>query len=545
MFCINCGKQVGEEYEFCPECGSAIPRIANCDIEKTTDLKSVVSDISSIESSFESGGDPKTTPVDQDNNDCFFCTECGKKVDALFDYCPECGTKVYKCDSHVVNTSHSNTSGDFDAYNKMPNKKSLNTLFGNRKARFAAFLILIGLVGFAVLNNVHKQGTIIGLDNTASEGDSTNDSGLISDYQNSNYTQTNTQNTQSNIADASEHQTNADLTNIGDAFASDWRPGYENKYGYGQEIEGFNRGMRYMNYIVQDAWIYYSSNSKIYKMPIGGNASTVKILYTSMNTNEYTIPIAVVKDWVYFSMGESICRIRTDAQYYETIVNDVSGWNEFFYVVEDNLYYISKVRQGAQTSTDYLTVVNTNTGATRQIAECNRCHLWGGYKDSLFLNNYDDGLYRCDLNGNYMYSMSDVYAQDMPTLMNCDTEQFFVRWGGSRNGFKRYWSDKNNHITEIAEYSVEGPVYGDFISGHTYLSYANGLHDTSYDGDITINSDQGIRDIVLWGDGYIYYTAYRDFAGSYTYNLDERLRPVQYRIKPDGSGFEDVSWMYP
>gem|GEM_PF-1746690 len=356
----------------------------------------------------------------------------------------------------------------------------------------------------------------------------------------------------------------------GDGFQSDWREGYENYYGYGQ-TEDWNRSGRQQNFVVQDQWLYYSSGSKIYKMPIGGKAADVQIIYDSKSEydeNLAPLRIAVVKDWVFFCRTyDGLYKIRTDGTKLQKLLDkeqmitdsyfDYDGlgyyalfdneccYSACFHIIGDKIYYISKEGGKKNYSISYYDIDTNQTKYWTTVSENDR--ILAGFENQLiiyskwkeenaiFIWNVDrcmaktivgfgsmprlhgrDMIFELDIQEEYEYNFDYKTATINMDTWEINTQITNYPMSESDKIFKRlYWDLKN----KIAYANIKGE-----------LSYL----DDSIEGNQTwkrINGDSA-RVLIAGFDEYVYYSTYHPWF-------------VQYRVRPDGTGYEEVEWMYP
>lgn len=77
MFCRKCGKEIPDDSEFCPKCGT----------------RSLIENVIEVETS---GVDLSKEPVPHNNalvvaDTQPVCSKCGKKLNAVWQFCPSCG----------------------------------------------------------------------------------------------------------------------------------------------------------------------------------------------------------------------------------------------------------------------------------------------------------------------------------------------------------------------------------------------------------------------------------------------------------------------
>lgn len=365
-------------------------------------------------------------------------------------------------------------------------------------------------------------------------------------------------------------------------FASDWRSGHENIYGYGRTACDWNRAERFRNYVVQDKWLYYSSENAIYKMPVGGDADEVQLLYNlNFAVSPYeAINIQVIKDWIYFCYGKNaddggLYRIRTDGKKLTCLLsadqmNVVGG--KGFYVAGDEIYYIERERIGVTTSNYYLACLDLGKNAVRRIAEVDEYgSVVAGFENSLFIEGWkgnNKGV-RVDFSGSVMAFYDLTYKDPLilydvldsgttgPVFLNkilhiggtmislsSTTYEFLVIDSAGQI------IDSENPLYSLGDLYVdlenEADIYEGLFPWKDYprSTYGDSLHGLYYgkwnDENHRINEDVATG-IFTGIDGYIYYHigdwSISDSTGWYR-------KPARYRVRPDGTGFEDISWMY-
>lgn len=560
LYCTECGALTDDRYDFCPLCGAklfkesiiltAMPEnqmiidSPNDSSEAYEEEKVITTDINEVDYNNNEKATMNESTISDEatkfDKDTVYCTECGSALNDACAFCPECGKAVFRGIQSISDTSERDNKINHVDNGKNTDKNIFDVKNASEltsKMTYIAVAILAIIAIIAIVKNAH-------------------------------------------VVD--DHNGNASIVLGGEGFVSDWRSGYENKYGYGDVIN-WNCAGRYMNYVTQDQWLYYSSYGKIYKMPVGGSANDVTTIYCAPGDMWETIEISVVKDWVYFMLcyGENtgglnqyngLYRIRTDGQLCECLVSadNIDPWSRF-YVVEDDVYYIGQSKSGAQSSNYSLVKLNVDDRNQLIISDVPKyCKIVSGYKDSMFIEHYsfdDEGsfytTYIVDLKGNILLPIC-YGANDYPILYN-RYDSFIITkggWGLIGGGGAVHFEntqDYNSNIkweNETTCYAAtcidvsNGYIYADKSSPFIYRgdwneSPSSGLCVVDMDDYSirNINNDRGIEKIVCWGDGYIYYNA-SEVSGDWSYSPKDG-NVVRYRVKPDGSGFEDVYWMYP
>lgn len=363
-----------------------------------------------------------------------------------------------------------------------------------------------------------------------------------------------------------------------DGFVSDWKEGHENYYGYGK-VEDWNRSGRLKNYVVQDGWLYYSSSDKIYKMPIGGGAKDVQTVYDAQKYGYFfsygsdTLHIEVVEDWIYYfiSYGDEtggLWRVRTDGSMPTQILcSEDMSWHfnrtgeSYYYVAGEKAYFIAKEKMGASedSANYYLASVDINTSEVTKIRQVEKeTGLLVGFENSIILR---DPYERVDLSGNTITEFSTEYSpwefilwsyeDGMATFINEETDyntnKFYLIKHFQNGEIEKTQIDYYGNIfvdVKKGEYYYEGHFPLDFPK-ENYADSMMGLYYGNNKGEnCKINNDCPC--IIFSGfDDYVYYdTGGYGFGNYYSY-IPVTNTEIKYRVKRDGTGFEEVSWMFP
>lgn len=383
---------------------------------------------------------------------------------------------------------------------------------------------------------------------------------------------------------------------VGNVFQSDWKAGNENFYGYGS-TEEWNRSGKYHNYVVQDKWLYYSNGRKIYKMPVGGKAEDVKILYDNGRQEWDTEPIGieVVKNWIYFCVAnDGLYRIRTDGNEMEKLVDkaqiQISPSKSLgaysrpcnnFYVYNEYIYYVEKVLDEEGSSKCALAIYNLSSRMNviaanmRTMPEFNEgCRLVGGFEDNIVLAGCyeDDDAWLLKVNDSRNVKITDQYSDNVDY---CNPELYFKEEttkkelylsvirekeaffeNGSKYvdylqakvfledfeqnhvGYAKSGNEKSSgpHYVDLKNNRFFGVLYGGFDCATNYqkLNFSSAFHG--------INKSDPDYVTILHNDSPKVIIAGFD---DYVYYSKEYDHLPKYRVKYDGSGEEeDVTWMF-
>lgn len=329
-----------------------------------------------------------------------------------------------------------------------------------------------------------------------------------------------------------------------DGFISDWTEGNENIYGYGTVYNGTvdqlstNDDYRF---VTQDGWVYYVwINNGIYKMPIdavdGGQVFKLATL------DGWIYHLSVMKDWLYYFENDQLVRLRTDGMIQEVLplqseeTRDTDG----FYLAYDQLYYIGKTRRSASEFQYELRKLDLNTMEDTAIVSGVRS-IEGGYRDSLFIRTPDKAYQRIDLEGNLL---AEYY--ELPKYLWDESGELFIgtigesTYAGDNLGY--VWLNGDTERNEFL--SAFGFGAGDWYiceelrqMVHTKYDSERGIYCTDMNTFDTVKLNGDRTEVFYsWGDGYIYYPTSVD--------RDGRGVRVFCRIRPDGTDWEDVSWMF-
>lgn len=345
--------------------------------------------------------------------------------------------------------------------------------------------------------------------------------------------------------DNADDQTPAGETQPDDGFVSDWTEGNENIYGYGSVYNGTVDQLSTdddYRFVVQDGWVYYFwIENGIYKMPI--DAADGGQVFKLAPLNGWAYDLSVMKDWLYYYENDQLVRLRTDGMVQEVLplqsegIRDTDG----YYLAHDQLYYVSKTRRSASEFNYELRKLDLNTMEDTAIVSGVK-RIEGGYKDSIFIFTTGNKYARIDLDGNLLAE----YAYRLPQYLWDENQELFIgvigenRYAGDNLGY--IWlsgeTQRNSALSDL-EFNAESyyvcaelgkVVYAVKESGRTVYCTDTETFDT-----VRLNSDW-TEVFYSWGDGYIYYPTSVD--------KDGRGVRVFCRIRPDGTDWEDVSWMF-
>jgi hypothetical protein len=362
---------------------------------------------------------------------------------------------------------------------------------------------------------------------------------------------------------------------VEEGFHSDWREGHENYYGYGQ-AEDWNRSGYYNNFVVQDQWLYYSNYTKIYKMPIGGKANDIQVLYDIHETYDgKKIRIAVVKDWIYFCIDfDGLYRIRTDGNVIEKLI-DAEEMNTYdndgvasFHIIGDKVYYIATKQESASMFSHYLASmdVNTNQKEMLDFIELNSTNhnyggsdLYCGFENQIIID-------KCEGSANQECWLVDVkkktktaiktsdgefmHVNSLPTMLIGDQRLFYFKhaWNDSKNG-QEYWKDRGLYVDcdtwERQYFEKNYPKYkeGELLASFypSYYDYKNMLVYRYLNNQFECYSFKTYNTNRINGDAPSFIIAGFDDYIYYRLQGEKEL----FRVKPNGKDFEKVNWMFP
>lgn len=348
-----------------------------------------------------------------------------------------------------------------------------------------------------------------------------------------------------NIAVHNEDMISLDEPQPDESFVSDWTEGNENIYGYGTVYNGtvdqISTDDDY-HFVVQDGWVYYFwVENGIYKMPV--EAADGGQVFKLASLNGWVYDLSVMKDWLYYYENDQLVRLRTDGMVQEVLplrseeIRDTDG----YYLAYDQLYYVSKTRRSASEFNYEMRKLDLNTMEDTAIVSGVR-RIEQGYKDSIFIYTADKTYSRIDLEGNLLTE----YSYKLPTYLWDEGQELFIgtigenTYAGDNLGY--IWlngeTQRNEDISNIGFNSGDyyvctelGKVF------HSKNESVRGIYCTDMDNFDTVQLNLDRTEVFYsWGDGYIYYPT----------SIDKDGRGVRIfcRIQPDGTGWEDVSWMF-
>lgn len=324
-------------------------------------------------------------------------------------------------------------------------------------------------------------------------------------------------------------------------FVSDWTADNANAYGYGSTYNATvdQRPATEDDYrfITQGDWVYYMwIGNGIYKMPLNSTDGSQVSKLASLDGHIYNL--SVMKDWLYYFEDDQLVRLRTDGMVREIMplqseeISDLDG----FYLAHDQLYYIGKTHRSASEFAYELRCIDLDTMEDSSIATGVR-KIIRGYKDSLFIQNPEKEYQRIDLGGNLLAE----YEYGVPEyLLDEDTELF-------TGTIDESWRTERGCMLINGDIVANGSL-GELLRDNGYDYVCMELNKIVYGADYSICATdiQTLDTVVLnkdsaevfysWGDGYIYYPTWVSQNG-------HGVR-VFCRILPDGTGWEDVSWMF-
>lgn len=354
------------------------------------------------------------------------------------------------------------------------------------------------------------------------------------------------------IADNTDNQTSSGETQPDDGFVPDWTEGNENIYGYGSCYNGTVDQISTKDdyrFVTQDGWVYYVwVNNGIFKKPI--DSSDSEQVFKLAPLSGWIYNLSVMKDWLYYFEDDQLVRLRTDGMAREVISlqSEKIGESDGFYLAHDQLYYIGKTHRSASEFSYELRRIDLETMEDTLIAP-DVCNIIRGYKDSMFIKTPDKEFKRMDLDGNLLTE----YSCELPKYLWDESQELFIgtigehKYAGDNLGY--IWLNGETLRDEFL--SDFGFNAGDFYvceelgkvvhTKYEYDSsqciYPRGIYCTDIESHDTITLNSDLTEVFYsWGDGYIYYPA--------SINKGGRGVRAFCRIRPDGTGWEDVSWMF-
>lgn len=304
-----------------------------------------------------------------------------------------------------------------------------------------------------------------------------------------------------------DDQISLDKTQPDDGFVSDWTEGNENIYGYGSVYNGTVEQLSTNDdyrFVVQDGWVYYFwIENGIYKMPV--NAADGGQVFKLAPLNGWIYDLSVMKDWLYYYENDQLMRLRTDGMVQEVLhlqseeVRETDG----YYLAHDQFYYVSKTRRSYTVDKRYARI-DLEGNILAEYDHCLPQYLWDENKE-LFIGEIGENRYAGD-NLGYIWLNGETQRDTALSDLEFNAENYYVCAELDKVVYSVKESERTVYCTDIETFDT-----------------------------VRLNSDW-TEVFYSWGDGYIYYPT----------SVDKDGRGVRTfcRIKPDGSAWEDVSWMF-
>ena len=352
-------------------------------------------------------------------------------------------------------------------------------------------------------------------------------------------------------------------------------------------------------------WNNNSHIYAVVKIPLGGTADDRIVLMTQndlhaefnlscMGCGQDTTAYGTVKrligtlgDWIYMIIDQHILRLRTDGKVMESVLclkPDSQTENKYFMIRDNMLYYLSEERRpiAASQTEDTWTIrkLDLVAGETRDVGAVPVSVEMAGWcgndvilLDEKFLdhsNAYvlgaDDSLTYCPewtftydkdhlasfriipgISGEDMLvagklisaTLDGVYRMSKRDLMDfADTDYYLPKSGETQvNGywFPVYDTSPFSDFVLPGTEKFDDTQYGCSVDGGFCFASSGLYYYSEKDGTLLkLNDDEATN--LLWpGDGYLYYVCTVKQGGGYFKGV--------YRIRTDGTGWEDVSWM--
>lgn len=309
------------------------------------------------------------------------------------------------------------------------------------------------------------------------------------------------------------------------------------------------------------------------------------------SSHTYAIVKLPLGDWIYLTVDEHILRLRTDGRIMESVLclkPDGQTTHTYLAIRDNMLYYLAAERRpvSASQTEDTWTIrkLDLACGETRDVGAvpvpvtmagwCGDALILQDFKDLDHCNAYvlgtDDSLTFCEkwsfiYDKDYFgyFSILPGYAGEemilFGELISHGLDGIYRMSREDLEGFAKqdYYIPKVGE-TQVGLYSV--PIYdlspfsafllpGTEDFSETTVSYGCGVEDgfcftDAFDGLFYYSeTDKTVRQLnedkaenLLWpGDGYLYYVCTIKAGGGYFDGI--------YRIRLDGTGWEDMSWM--
>lgn len=301
--------------------------------------------------------------------------------------------------------------------------------------------------------------------------------------------------------------------------------------------------------------------------------------------------IGTLGDWIYLTVDEHILRLRTDGRIMESVLclkPDGQTTHTYLAIRDNMLYYLAAERRpvSASQTEDTWTIrkLDLAGGETRDVGAvpvpvtmagwCGDALILQDFKDLDHCNAYvlgpDDSLTFCE-NWSFIYDKDYFgYFSILPGYAGEEMILFGELISHGLDGIYRMsredlegFAKQDYYIPKVGETQVglyPVPIYdlspfsafllpGTEDFSETTVSYGCGVEDgfcftDAFDGLFYYSeTDKTVRQLnedkaenLLWpGDGYLYYVCTIKAGGGYFDGI--------YRIRLDGTGWEDMSWM--
>ena len=398
-----------------------------------------------------------------------------------------------------------------------------------------------------------------------------------------------------------DNPTNSNTSESSYTFVPDYTPGKANTRGNTINMLQ-NKGY----FAIQDQWIYYCYANNIYKMPIGGGQNDIFVLYSDKAVKTIQVMgdwIYFLEEKDYDKW--QIKRIRTDGAIEEIIVEDsdivTSMWRvhsvekfSAFIALDDWLYYISSTYgmddEGNNTITYHITRKKSDGTKTENIYSFEP-HQTGikAYAPLIDYIDEDGTLYYYSFGGETQrYFAIDINGGEPKTLFsslmqvnNKNTILFFFALDNRGNtyftGYDFFDVDENQikikkefaypvyyldgSLSSLTGKAIPVPLDNglgiDREAPHHHLSFINGqLVTVSYNPKNPSDEQyELVRCDILNGEmtkitkdfpeilTHPYPEVFADLQDGFIYFGYDMKDTMWWRVKPDGTGLEELTWM--
>ena len=337
-------------------------------------------------------------------------------------------------------------------------------------------------------------------------------------------------------ADASQDR-EADLAAEGNTeeMQHDYRPGMENTMSQYIRKPAINAG----KLTRQDQMLYFFKDNSLYKMPVGGSYALDAVY---LCPTDRPVEIQVLGYWIYADMYKRLDRISTDGATIETVIPEkadntfVVRGSDVFYIFQD----MKQVSASTKRFTSGLRKLDTVTGVEETLfsyEDVKEIEVYGYTKDVLLFSDPVTGEV-C------FFTFDGGSVSAAPGIMQTATA-FYVMQNGflcytdalylclpEKNYEPELWygGDMSNIVQNLSKKGCTLAAEDMLFSLDASGNIAHGMV-MIRNGQMAMVNDDKPTDMIWVGDGYLYYI--HGFSGKNRY----------YRVLPDGSDWEEVTWL--